>query len=149
MVLINLQKISQDFEDVELPSFASEGAAGMDIRAAIDGEYKIPQGGIARIPTNIALEIPRGYECQIRSRSGLAAKNGIFCLNSPGTIDSDYRGEIFVILANFGPAPYTIQRGERIAQLVFHAYETVQFSVVHSLQNTERGSGGFGSTGRL
>ena len=101
------------------------------------------------IPTGIAIALPQGFECQVRSRSGLAAKHGIFALNAPGTIDSDYRGEIKVILANSGKTPYAIQPGERIAQLVIARYETVQWELVKSLDETERGTGGFGSTGTL
>lgn len=148
MLTIHLQKISKNFDDVELPTFASEGSAGLDIRAALEVDCELKPGAITRIATNIAIQVPEGYECQVRSRSGLAAKHGVFCLNSPGTIDSDYRGEIFIILANFGSEPYTIKRAERIAQLVFHKYEKVQFTLVEGLDTTERGSGGFGSTGR-
>ena len=101
------------------------------------------------IPTGIAIALPQGFECQVRSRSGLAAKHGIFALNAPGTIDSDYRGEIKVILANSGKQPYAIQPGERIAQLVIARYETVQWELVDSLDETDRGVGGFGSTGTL
>lgn len=99
------------------------------------------------VPTGLAIALPSGYECQVRSRSGLAAKHGVFCLNAPGTIDSDYRGEIKVILANFGTESFTVQRGDRIAQLVIASYETVQWESVDSLDETERGEGGFGSTG--
>jgi dUTP pyrophosphatase len=106
-------------------------------------------GAIVMIPTGIAIALPQGFECQVRSRSGLAAKHGIYALNAPGTIDSDYRGEIKVILANSGKASYAIQPGERIAQLVIARYETVRWELVDSLDETERGTGGFGSTGTL
>lgn len=121
----------------------------MDITAAITEPWILDPGAIAMIPTGIAIALPEGYECQVRSRSGLAAKHGIFSLNAPGTIDSDYRGEIKVILANSGKESYAIQPGERIAQLVIAKYETVLWEEVKELSSTERGSGGFGSTGTL
>jgi len=119
----------------------------MDIAAATNEPIVIPPGSIALVPTAIALALPDGYEAQIRSRSGLALKYGIFCLNSPGTIDSDYRGEIKVILANAGTMAFTITRGMRIAQLVVARYERVKWELVNELPPTERLSGGFGSTG--
>ncbi len=146
---IPITRTKSGFDDIELPNFASSGAAGMDVRAAIAEPISIPQGAVAMIPTGIACAIPEGFEMQVRSRSGLAAKSGVFCLNAPGTIDSDFRGEIHVILANFGQAAYTVQRGERIAQLVVARFERVEWSVVEALPSTERGSGGFGSTGKL
>jgi dUTP pyrophosphatase len=132
-----------------LPVYATAGSAGMDITAALAEPMILEPGAIAMIPTGIAIALPQGFECQVRSRSGLAAKHGIFALNAPGTIDSDYRGEIKVILANSGKASYAIQPGERIAQLVIARYETVQWELVDSLDETERGTGGFGSTGTL
>jgi len=132
-----------------LPIYATKGSAGMDITAAITEPWILDPGAIAMIPTGIAIALPEGYECQVRSRSGLAAKHGIFSLNAPGTIDSDYRGEIKVILANSGKESYAIQPGERIAQLVIAKYETVLWEEVNELSSTERGSGGFGSTGTL
>ena len=132
-----------------LPVYATAGSAGMDITAALAEPMILEPGAIAMIPTGIAIALPQGFECQVRSRSGLAAKHGIFALNAPGTIDSDYRGEIKVILANSGKASYAIQPGERIAQLVIAQYETVQWELVDSLDETERGTGGFGSTGTL
>ncbi|TAE26763.1 MAG: dUTP diphosphatase [Candidatus Kapaibacterium sp.] len=146
---IPITRTKSGFDDIELPSFASSGAAGMDVRAAISEPISIPQGAVAMIPTGIACAIPEGFEMQVRSRSGLAAKSGIFCLNAPGTIDSDFRGEIHVILANFGQTTYTVQRGERIAQLVVARFERVEWSIVEELPSTERGTGGFGSTGKL
>jgi dUTP pyrophosphatase len=119
----------------------------MDIVAAIKDDVIIPPGGIELIPTGLAIALEHGFECQVRSRSGLAAKSGIFALNSPGTIDSDYRGEIKVILANFSKVPFTIRRGDRIAQLVVARYEKVEWSLEKELPDTERGEGGFGSTG--
>jgi dUTP pyrophosphatase len=132
-----------------LPAYATAGSAGMDIIAALAEPMILEPGAIVMIPTGIAIALPQGFECQVRSRSGLAAKHGIFALNAPGTIDSDYRGEIKVILANSGKASYAIQPGERIAQLVIARYETVQWELVDSLDETERGIGGFGSTGTL
>ncbi len=132
-----------------LPAYATAGSAGMDITAALAEPMILEPGAIVMIPTGIAIALPQGFECQVRSRSGLAAKHGIFALNAPGTIDSDYRGEIKVILANSGKSSYAIQPGERIAQLVIARYETVQWELVDSLDKTERGIGGFGSTGTL
>ena len=132
-----------------LPAYATVGSAGMDITAALAEPMLLEPGAIVMIPTGIAIALPQGFECRVRSRSGLAAKHGIFALNAPGTIDSDYRGEIKVILANSGKASYAIQPGERIAQLVIARYETVQWELVDSLDETERGIGGFGSTGTL
>ena len=132
-----------------LPAYTTTGSAGMDISAALAESMILEPGAILMIPTGIAIALPQGFECQVRSRSGLAAKHGIFALNAPGTIDSDYRGEIKVILANSGKTSYAIQPGERIAQLVIARYETVQWELVKSLDETERGTGGFGSTGTL
>jgi dUTP pyrophosphatase len=132
-------------EGLPLPAYTTSGAAGMDIYAA--QPIDIAPGAVALVPTGIAIAVPEGYEAQVRSRSGLAAKNGIFALNSPGTIDSDYRGEIRVILANFGSEPFSIQRGDRIAQMVIARYERIQWQEVEQLDATERGEGGFGSTG--
>jgi dUTP pyrophosphatase len=132
-----------------LPSYATTGSAGMDLYAAIEEQLIIPAGGIVMVPTGIAMALPSGYECQVRSRSGLAAKSGVFALNAPGTIDSDYRGEIKVILANFSKQDYIVQSQERIAQIVIAAYTIVEWNPVDELTETERGTGGFGSTGVL
>jgi len=134
--------------DLPLPVYATPGAAGMDVHAAVESALTLEPGSVTLVPTGLSVSIPRGYELQVRSRSGLAAKHGVFALNSPGTVDSDYRGEIKVILANFSRTPFTVERGERIAQLVVARHETVDWNVVESLDTTERGSGGFGSTGR-
>lgn len=144
---MNISRTSQDFLDLPLPMYSTSGSAGMDVHAALSEPMTIPPGSVAMIPTALSIALPAGLECQVRSRSGLAAKHGVFTLNSPGTIDSDYRGEIKVILANFGGAPFTINRGDRIAQLVVARYESVQWNEVSSLDETERGAGGFGSTG--
>ncbi|MFY8001305.1 MAG: dUTP diphosphatase [Candidatus Kapaibacteriota bacterium] len=148
MQTVAITRTKQGFDDIPLPHYASKGAAGADIRAALDAPIIIPSGSIAMIPTSFAVQIPDGYEIQVRSRSGLAAKHGIFCLNAPGTIDSDFRGEIHVILANFGKNDFTIERGERIAQLVLARYEQIDWRESEDLEETERGSGGFGSTGK-
>jgi dUTP pyrophosphatase len=133
-------------EGLPLPRYASEDAVGLDVTAA---EETILQPGERRaVATGFAIEIPRGYEVQVRPRSGLAMKHGITCLNTPGTIDSDYRGEVKVILINLGQEPFEIRRGERIAQLVPAPVLRADFVEASELSETERGSGGFGSTGR-
>ncbi len=130
-----------------LPQYATAQSAGVDLRA------EIPQGIVleplerAMVPTGLYLEIPAGYEAQVRPRSGLAAKKGITVLNSPGTIDADYRGEVRVILVNLSSEPFTIEPGERIAQMVFARHEQVEWDEVEVLEESERGAGGFGSTG--
>lgn len=128
-----------------LPLYASAGAAGMDICAA--EAVKLKPGARHAVPTGFAFAIPRGYEIQVRPRSGLALKHGITCLNTPGTIDCDYRGEVKVILANLGDEPFEIERGDRIAQLVVAAAPQALISEVDALDETVRGAGGFGSTG--
>jgi len=144
---VKITRISEKFNDIPLPRYQSEGSAGMDICAAIEEPITIPPGGIVLVPTNVAIALPTGYECQVRTRSGLALRHGIFALNSPGTIDSDYRGEIKIILANFSQHPFVINRGDRIAQLVVAKYERVDWEETKSLPQTSRGGGGFGSTG--
>jgi len=130
-----------------MPKYQTDGASAVDLYANIESPIILKKNDITLIQTGIYLEIPLGYEAQIRSRSGLALKHGIFCLNSPGTIDSDYRGEICVILAMFGHESFTINKGERIAQLVFSSVLRVAFNEVGELNTTPRGVGGFGSTG--
>lgn len=136
-------------QGLPLPSYASLQAAGMDLCAAVEENSPVvlAPGAHALIPTGIAIALPPGHEAQIRPRSGLAAKNAVTVLNSPGTIDADYRGEVKVILVNLGQGPFTITRGMRIAQMVVARYETVSWSQVESLDDTARGAGGFGSTG--
>lgn len=129
-----------------LPTYATAGAAGMDVVAAED--VTLAPGARHAVATGFALAIPEGYEVQVRPRSGLALKHGITCLNTPGTIDSDYRGEVRIILANLGAEPFVVTRGERIAQLVPAAVQRARFTEVASLDETDRGAGGFGSTGR-
>lgn len=143
-----VKRISESFEDIPLPNYATVGSSGMDVRAALENSIVIPVGKVALIPTNLSVEIPLGYEIQVRPRSGLAAKNGIGVLNSPGTIDSDYRGEIKIILFNFGSEDFVVYRGDRIAQLIIA--EVIQAIIVKSenLNNSDRGEGGFGHTGK-
>ena len=133
-------------EGLPLPAYASAGAAGMDVVAAED--VTLPPGGRHAVATGFAMAVPDGHEVQVRPRSGLALKHGVTCLNTPGTVDSDYRGEVKVILANLGSKPFAVVRGERIAQLVPAPVQHAIIDVVDSLDETERGSGGFGSTGR-
>lgn len=134
---------------VYIPEYKSDGAAGMDIRALLPrGSCIIFPGQIELIPTGISLELPKGYEAQVRARSGLSTKHGIGIVSGVGTIDSDYRGEIGVPLINWGAEPFTVNDGDRIAQLVVARCEKVEFVVVDELTETERGTGGFGSTGR-
>lgn len=130
-----------------LPQYQTAHAAGVDLYAAVEGTIVIEPGKWSLIPTGIALAIPEGYEGQVRPRSGLALKHGIGMLNAPGTIDADYRGEVGIILFNFSDHPFPVQRGDRIAQLVFAKLTRATFRTVGSLNDTERGSGGFGHTG--
>ncbi len=136
--------------DLPLPAYETDGAAGMDLRAAnaAGAPITLAPGGRALIPTGLAIALPPGFEAQIRPRSGLALKWGITCLNSPGTVDSDYRGEIGVILVNLGAEPFVIRRGERIAQMVIAPVIRACFDEVDNLPDSERGAGGFGSTGQ-
>ena len=135
---------------LELPSYETGGAAGMDLRAAVSvGEpLTLKPGERALVPTGFVFEVPPGYEAQIRPRSGLAFKNGVTVLNSPGTIDADYRGEVKVLLINHGQQDFVIERGMRIAQMVIAPFTQVSWGVVDTLDETARGAGGFGSTGR-
>lgn len=134
-------------EGLGLPAYATEQAAGMDLCAAINADITLAPGQRALIPTGLTIALPAGYEAQVRPRSGLALKNGITVLNSPGTVDADYRGEIGVILANCGTEPFTVTRGMRVAQMVIAAYTRVQWEQVAELPASARGTGGFGSTG--
>lgn len=138
---------TDDAKDLPLPKYMSDGAAGMDIYANVHTDTVFAVGEIKLIPTGIRIALPQGYEAQIRPRSGLALKNGITMVNTPGTIDSDYRGEIGVIIINHGHEPFTIKRGDRIAQMVINKYEHVFWTETDSLDETERGSGGFGHSG--
>jgi dUTP pyrophosphatase len=142
-----LLKVLSHGEGLETPAYATPGSAGCDLRAAIEAPLLILPGGRARVPTGLAVAIPEGYEGQVRIRSGLAHDKGLLVVNAPGTIDSDYRGEIRVIVANLGSEAVTLERGERIAQLVFAPVARAKFERVADLPKTHRGEGGFGSTG--
>ena len=131
-----------------LPQYATNGSAGMDLRANIENPILIKPLDRKLIPTGLHIALPEGYEAQIRPRRGLAIKHGITCLNTPGTIDSDYRGDVGVILVNLSNEDYVVQPGERIAQMIINKYERVEFEVVETLDETERGEGGFGHTGK-
>ncbi len=146
---MNLQiiRLNKNFDDLPLPAYATTGSAGMDVYAAVDKPVTIEPGSVSLIPTSLAIALRPGYECQVRSRSGLSLKHGVFALNAPGTVDSDYRGEIKIILANFGKEPFIIERGDRIAQLVIAQYEHIKWEMVEELPESSRGAGGFGSTG--
>ena len=133
--------------NLELPTYATMGSAGMDLRAAVEAYITLSPGGRSLIPTGIALALPDGYEGQVRPRSSLALKHGVTVLNSPGTVDPDYRGELSVLLVNHGDQPFTVHRGERIAQLVIAPATTATLREVEDLPDSDRGEGGFGSTG--
>jgi dUTP pyrophosphatase len=137
-------------EGLDLPGYATEQSAGMDLRAAVpeDEPYVLEPGARALIPTGLQIALPTGYEGQVRPRSGLAAKHGVTVLNSPGTIDADYRGEVKVILVNLSQEPFAVRRGERVAQLVIAQHAHITWSAQDTLEETLRGGGGFGSTGR-
>jgi dUTP pyrophosphatase len=143
-IAIAIQRLPHG-EGLPLPAYATDGAAGMDVVAAEDVD--LAPGARHAVATGFAMAIPHGFEVQVRPRSGLALKFGITCLNTPGTIDSDYRGEVKVILANLGNAPFEVRRGDRIAQLVPAPVQRANFLEVATLDETERGAGGFGSTG--
>lgn len=134
-------------EGLPLPTYMSDGAAGADLCAAVTADLTLAPGARALVPTGLAIALPYGFEAQIRPRSGLALRSGVTCLNTPGTIDADYRGPVGVILANLGAEPVTIRRGDRIAQLVVAPVARAQFDVVETLPDSVRGHGGFGSTG--
>jgi len=131
-----------------LPAYMTSHAAGVDLYASLEEDVVLESGERALVPTGIAIELPDGYEAQVRPRSGLALKHGIALVNSPGTIDADYRGEIAVIMINHGREPFTVRNGERIAQMVVARYERAEFLEVEELGETARGAGGFGHTGR-
>ena len=133
--------------DIPLPRYMTPQASGMDISAAVEAPLTLGIRAIALVPTGFAMALPEGYEAQIRPRSGLAVKHGIGLINSPGTIDADYRGEVKIALINFGKEPYVINRGDRIAQMVINKVSQARFEVVETLEETSRNSGGFGHTG--
>ena len=145
---IKIQRVRQGRDaDIPLPRYMTSHCSGMDLYAAVETEEILEVGAISLMPTGIAVALPEGFEAQVRPRSGLACKHGITIINTPGTIDADYRGEILIGLINLGTRPYTIQRGHRIAQLVIQKVYQAQLEVVESLQETERNQGGFGHTG--
>ncbi len=145
---VQITRIGNTNQGILLPKYATDHSAGMDICAAVEGEFVLKVGETALIPTGFAIALPEGYEAQVRPRSGLAAKNQVTVLNAPGTIDADYRGEVKVILTNFGKQDFIIKRGDRIAQMVIAPYTRVTWEEKGSLDETKRGAGGFGHTGR-
>jgi len=147
MIEIYIKQLAHG-SDMNLPCYATSHSAGMDLMAAVDGDVVIKKGERKLIATGVAIALPEGYEAQVRPRSGLALKHGITVLNTPGTIDADYRGEIGVILINLGDEDFTITRGMRIAQIVIASYTHASFTLVEDLSITARGEGGFGSTGK-
>jgi len=147
-VRIKVRRLKDEFSDIPLPEYSTQGSSGLDIRAAVKEEIVISPGEIKLVETNLSVEIPETYEIQVRPRSGLAAKYGIGILNSPGTVDSDYRGEIKIILINFGKEDFKIFRGDRIAQLVISKIYKAELIETDGLELSERGEGGFGHTGK-
>lgn len=146
--VITLKRLNPERNsDIPLPRYMTPHAAGMDICAAVSQPLSLPPGRVVLVPTGFAMALPHGFEAQVRPRSGLAVKHGIGIVNAPGTIDSDYRGEVKVALINFGSEPYTIHRGERIAQMIIQQVFQARIEVVQTLDETERNTGGFGSTG--
>ncbi|MFQ5797981.1 MAG: dUTP diphosphatase [Bacteroidota bacterium] len=144
---IKIARVDRRLDDIPFPQYITEGSAGMDLCAAVDGDQVVKPGEVLVVPTGFGVELPYGYEAQVRPRSGLSAKHGVGILNTPGTIDSDYRGEIKVILTNFGKQDFVVHRGDRIAQLVINRYVRIQWEEVDRLTGSTRGSGGFGHTG--
>lgn len=147
-ILIRIKRLSPVFNDIVLPHYSTEGSSGMDVRAAVENQILLSPGKVILVPTNLSVEIPNGYEIQVRPRSGLAAKHGIGILNTPGTIDADYRGEIKIIMMNFSDDDFLINRGDRIAQLVVAKVYKAELIETEELIDTDRGSGGFGHTGK-
>jgi len=147
-VLIKFKRVSNDFDHIPIPSYLTEGSSGMDLRAALNEPLLLKPKEMELIPTNLSVEIPMGFELQVRPRSGLAAKHGIGILNSPGTIDSDYRGEIKIIIIHLGKDEFIIQPGDRIAQLVVSKIYRAKMEEVEELNMSVREDGGFGHTGK-
>ncbi len=147
-IKIKVKRLAEEFNDIPLPHYATAGSSGMDIRAAIKEDVILKPGKVELIPTNISVEIPFGYEIQVRPRSGLAANHSIGILNSPGTIDSDYRGEVKIIMMNFGKEDFKISKGDRIAQLVVSKVYTAKIIEADDLNSSLRGKGGFENTGK-
>jgi dUTP pyrophosphatase len=147
MTTVRIERLPHG-EDLPLPAYETAGSAGMDLRAAVVEDLTLAPGARALVPTGLKIALEAGYEAQVRPRSGLALKHGITCLNTPGTVDSDYRGEVGVILANLGAEAFVIRRGDRIAQMIIARYAQATMVEVETLDETARGTGGFGSTGR-
>lgn len=145
-IVVQVKRVGQRGPPLPLPGYQTAHAAGMDLLA--DEEALLPPGERRLVPTGLAIELPEGFEAQVRPRSGLALKHGVTCLNSPGTIDADYRGEVGVVLANLGREPFAVKRGDRIAQLVVAPVSRAELREVADLSDSSRGQGGFGSTGR-
>ena len=143
---VSVQRLAHG-ADLPLPAYATQQSAGLDLMAAVAADVTLAPGTRQLIPTGLAIALPAGFEAQVRPRSGLALKHGITVLNSPGTIDADYRGEIQVLLINHGSVPFTIRRGDRIAQMVVAPVTQIAWNIVERLDETERGGGGYGSTG--
>ena len=141
-------RVAPEGRGLDLPGYQSDHAAGMDLLAAIDGKLRLAPGDRALVSTGIAIALPAGYEAQVRPRSGLALRHGVTMLNAPGTVDADYRGTIGLVVVNHGREPFTIRRGDRLAQLVVARVERAELEPVERLPETGRGAGGFGSTGR-
>lgn len=147
LVEIAVKRVRPGYADLPLPRYMTRGAAGMDLYAAVDEPVVLRPGSRALVPTGIAIALPQGYEAQVRPRSGLALRSGVTLLNSPGTVDSDYRGEVMVLMINLGEREQSLQRGDRIAQLVVAPVSRATVSEVDDLETTVRGAGGFGHTG--
>lgn len=145
---IPIEKVNQNGDKVNLPKYATPGSAGMDLYASLKNDVTLKPNDSYLIPTGIKIELPEGYEAQVRPRSGLAINHNIIVLNSPGTIDSDYRGEIKVILKNLGDKDFVVKNGDRIAQMVIASYVRIEWEGVEKINDTKRGSGGFGHTGK-
>ena len=146
--VIKFLRLRESDSDIPLPRYMTPHSAGMDIHTAITEELRLEKGDIALLPTGFAVALPAGYEAQIRPRSGLAVKHGIGLINSPGTIDADYRGEVMIAVINLGRQPYTFSRGDRIAQMVINRVHQVELQEVDHLDETHRNTGGFGHTGK-
>ena len=146
-VVAHITRVGEHNHDLPLPAYATEGSAGMDLCAAVSGDMELKGGETALVPTGFAIALPPGFEAQIRPRSGLALKHQVGILNAPGTIDADYRGEVKIILTNFGTRPFVIHRGDRIAQMIVARYSRVAWQEEQALSETSRGSGGFGHSG--
>lgn len=145
---VYITRVNNSVHDIPLPNYATEHSAGVDICAAVEGEFVLKVGETALVPSGFAIALPDGYEAQVRPRSGLAIKHQVTVLNSPGTIDADYRGEVKVILTNFGKQDFVIKRGDRIAQMVIARYSRIEWEEKGLLDETSRGAGGFGHTGQ-